>query len=169
MSLTSSAVRRSGNTVLPAFHFLLIATLCVALSGCAATTSEESTMEDTLETQLADSLDAASGVYVRTSSSGFANTEVAVRLYLDDVTEPTLSDAVRSAFETTWHSWTPEPVGISVEVVDGPKPAEPKRVDGSVIDITSAARALDVPGDDSYQIIHFNVQQLTCRFGESGN
>jgi hypothetical protein len=103
---------------------LVAAASLFALSGCFPSPSKGPSVKSQLEQKLVAEIDSVTGAYVWTSSSGFGNTELTARLYMDTDDQTVVTDAVDNAFRIAWTTWPSQPVGIRIGVVLGDKPAE---------------------------------------------
>src|SRR4051794_31679580 len=95
-------------------HAALVLACTVALSACAPLQPKENTMDPDLEAAILGQVQAANGVFVSHSSSGFGNTELLVRLYLDPVEQDALAAAVDSGLRTAWLAWPEKPTGVEL-------------------------------------------------------
>lgn len=148
---------------------LSVAALCVAvLAACVPTAdvNQGENVESELEVSVLDAVDGANGVSVSSNSSGAGNTEVVVRLYLDSDDPQAMVTAVDTAFATAWQEWPVAPVGVTVGVVVGEKPAEPGRSDPDEISLDDVATELGIPLKRVHKSIHQNAPELIERYGQ---
>jgi hypothetical protein len=123
-------------------------------------------MDPDLATAILAQVDVANGVFVSHSSSGFGNTEVLVRLYLDTGEQGTLITAVDTGLRVAWLAWPTRPSGVEVGVVIGEKPADAGTSDPNTINLIDVATALSIPSQNVHNDIHLNAPDLVARYGE---
>lgn len=119
-----------------------------------------------LETALLEEIDIANGVFVAHASSGFGNTTLLVRLYVDSDETSALATAVDSTLSTTWNTWPTRPAAIQVEVVVGPKPADAGRSDDNVRDLSDVAAVLNIAPKNVHINIRLSSSLLIERYGK---
>lgn len=123
-------------------------------------------MDPDLEAAILGQVQAANGVFVSHSSSGFGNTELLVRLYLDPVEQDAMAAAVDSGLRTAWLAWPEKPTGVELGVVIGDKPADVGTVDANIIDLMDVATTLQIPSQYVHYDIHLDAPHLAARYGE---
>jgi hypothetical protein len=156
------ARRTSFRTVIAA---VVAAASLFALSGCFPSPSKGPSMESQLEQKLVADIDSVTGAYVWKSSSGFGNTELTARLYMDTDSQGVVTDAVDNAFRIAWTTWPSQPVGIRIGVIIGEKPESPQK-DDDEIGLGLTFQTLHMTSSEGGWGVHAQAPGLIKRYGE---
>ena len=137
----------------------------IGLAGCAPGKTEDA-MRATIE-QAVVSVDHVTGAYVSFSSSGPADKELLVNIYVDTDDNDIVAATADEALRTMWHSVGIRPLTVSISVAAIPKPDDAWGFEGNALDAEPIAEALGIPDVVIVrQLITIPADAMDDRYGE---
>lgn len=117
------------------------------LSGCTAQPSD-SEVSTSLQKSMSSEVPHVTSALVSLGHDGSERT-VVVRLYLDDVQQPVLTDAVDKATGIAWLGTPTEPSSVIISLVDGLEPPGASTSDIGGVNLSATASALGFQGGNT--------------------